>query len=126
MPPPGERATRRAADRLDSWKEVAVYLRRGERTVQRWEREEGLPVHRLQHEKRGSIYAYKPELDEWRDARGSRLESPARIREESFVSIAVLPSAGGPASGDGELVQCRQFVLRFRDFSVRVSVTAPG
>ena len=37
-------------DRLDSWKEIAAYLGRGVRTVQRWEREEGLPVHRLAHE----------------------------------------------------------------------------
>ena len=35
--------------RLDSWKEIAAYLGRGIRTVQRWEREEGLPVHRLAH-----------------------------------------------------------------------------
>src|ERR1041385_1511743 len=35
--------------RLDSWKAIAAYLGRGVRTVQRWEREEGLPVHRLTH-----------------------------------------------------------------------------
>src|SRR5437867_9654696 len=39
------------ADRLDSWKEIAAYLRRSPRTVQRWERQEGLPVHRLVHDK---------------------------------------------------------------------------
>lgn len=33
--------------RLDSWKEIAAYLCRGERTVKRWERERSLPVHRL-------------------------------------------------------------------------------
>jgi hypothetical protein len=48
--------------RLDSWKEIAAYLRRGVRTVQRWEREEGLPVHRLAHDKRGSVYARREEL----------------------------------------------------------------
>ncbi len=36
-----------SGERLDSWKEIAAYLKRGARTVQRWEREEGLPVHRL-------------------------------------------------------------------------------
>src|SRR3954463_10845884 len=46
-----------AAPRLDSWKEIAAYLRRGVRTVQRWERDEGLPVHRLAHGKRGRGYA---------------------------------------------------------------------
>ena len=31
--------SRNAGDRLDSWKEVATYLKLGARTVQRWERE---------------------------------------------------------------------------------------
>jgi TolB-like protein/tetratricopeptide (TPR) repeat protein len=52
-------------DRLDSWKDIAAYLRRGVRTVIRWEQEEGLPVHRLPHQKRGSVYAHPQELDAW-------------------------------------------------------------
>jgi Tol biopolymer transport system component len=52
-------------ERLDSWKEVASYLGRGVTTVQRWEQEEGLPVHRLPHAKRGSVFAYRRELDQW-------------------------------------------------------------
>lgn len=55
--------------RLDSWKEVAAYLRREVRTVQRWEKREGLPVHRHFHNKVGSIYAFKTEIDEWRRSR---------------------------------------------------------
>ena len=55
--------------RLDSWKEIAAYLGRGIRTVQRWEREEGLPVHRLAHEKRGSVYARREELAAWWESR---------------------------------------------------------
>ena len=51
------------SDRLDSWKEIAAYLRRGVSTVQRWEKEEGLPTHRLHHGKLGSVYAFKSELD---------------------------------------------------------------
>ena len=58
-----------SSDRLDSWKEIAVYLNRSVRTVRRWEWRERLPVHRLQHEKRGSVYAYKLELDSWRESR---------------------------------------------------------
>jgi phage terminase Nu1 subunit (DNA packaging protein) len=50
-------------DRLDSWKEIAGYLKRGVRTVQRWERVSGLPVHRL--DRQGSVFAYKAELDAW-------------------------------------------------------------
>jgi Tol biopolymer transport system component len=55
--------------RLDSWKEIAAYLGRGVRTVQRWEREEGLPVHRLGHDKRGSVYATREELAAWWESR---------------------------------------------------------
>ena len=51
--------------RLDSWKEIAAYLGRGVRTVQRWEREEGLPVHRLAHAERGSVFADPAELTDW-------------------------------------------------------------
>src|SRR6516162_1395242 len=61
--------------RLGSWKEIATYLGRGVRSVQRWEREEGLPVHRLSHLKRGSVYAYKNELDEWWASRAGSLAS---------------------------------------------------
>jgi tetratricopeptide (TPR) repeat protein len=63
------------ADRLESWKEIAAYLRRSERTVRRWEEAEGLPVHRLRHEKRGSVYAYASELDAWRQSRQQLLSA---------------------------------------------------
>jgi TolB-like protein len=51
--------------RLDSWKEIAAYLRKDVRTVQRWEKYEGLPVHRKPHEKLASVYAYVSELQAW-------------------------------------------------------------
>ena len=53
-------------ERLDSWKEIAQYLNRSERTVQRWERESGLPVRRVKSAKdAGSVYAIRSELDAW-------------------------------------------------------------
>jgi TolB-like protein/Tfp pilus assembly protein PilF len=58
--------------RLDSWKEIASYLNRSEKTVRRWEENEGLPVHRLVHEKRSTVYAYCGELDAWWNSRQSR------------------------------------------------------
>jgi eukaryotic-like serine/threonine-protein kinase len=58
------------SDRLDSWKEIAAHLNRSVRTVTRWEREEGLPVHRHLHSKAGSVYAYKAELEDWWKNRG--------------------------------------------------------
>jgi len=55
--------------RLESWKEIAAYLGRDVTTVRRWEKREGLPVHRLHHSRLGSVYAYTTELDAWRDER---------------------------------------------------------
>ena len=49
--------------RLDSWKEIAAYLKRDVTTVRRWEKREGLPVHRQLHERRDSVYAYPIEID---------------------------------------------------------------
>lgn len=63
-----------AGDRLDSWKEIAAHLGRSVRTVTRWEREEGLPVHRHLHSKSGSVFAYKSELDAWWTSRGEKIE----------------------------------------------------
>jgi TolB-like protein/Flp pilus assembly protein TadD len=51
-------------DRLNSWKEIAAYLKCSERTVRRWE-QEGLPVHRHPHKAKAAIYAYKAEIDAW-------------------------------------------------------------
>jgi tetratricopeptide (TPR) repeat protein len=51
--------------RLDSWKEIAVYLGKGERTAKRWESERSLPVHRLPGGGRGSVLAFTAELDAW-------------------------------------------------------------
>ncbi len=52
-------------DRLDSWKEIAAHLNRDVTTVQRWEKREGMPVHRHQHDRMGSVYASRAELDAW-------------------------------------------------------------
>ncbi len=54
---------------LESWKEIAAYLQRDVRTAKRWEKSEGLPVHRHQHLARSSVYAFASELEAWRQAR---------------------------------------------------------
>jgi TolB-like protein len=81
------------ADRLDSWKEIAAYLRRDVRTVQRWEKKEALPVYRHQHDKLGSVYAYKVELDKWFHTRQQEgAESPMGPGgKEEKIKLAVLP-----------------------------------
>ena len=63
-------------DRLDSWKEIALFLNRTVRTIQRWERTEGLPVHRHLHAKSSSVYAYMEEVVAWQSSRSP--ESPVK------------------------------------------------
>jgi Tol biopolymer transport system component len=67
-------------DRLESWKEIAAYLRRDVTTVQRWEKREGMPVHRHLHDKAGSVYAFREELDVWTEGRkpAPAVAEPAR------------------------------------------------
>src|SRR5688572_6164920 len=67
MSPESNEAGRRV---LTSWKAIAAFFDRDVRTVQRWEEEEGLPVHRHWHRRQGSVYAYADELDAWRRGRG--------------------------------------------------------
>lgn len=89
--PSGENSgLRTSSDRLDSWKAVAGYLGRSDKTVRRWEEKEGLPIHRLHHDKRGSIYAYKEELDAWWQLRRNTIEA-----EEILP-----PDPGTPAQED--------------------------
>ena len=71
---PVPRATSTTTDqRLDSWKEIATYLKRDVTTVQRWEKREGMPVHRHVHDKLGSVYAFRSELDVWSSSRNPGL-----------------------------------------------------
>lgn len=65
-----------ATDRLDSWKEIASYLRREVRTVQLWEKREGLPIHRHFHKQLGSVFAFRSELDAWRSQASARSGEP--------------------------------------------------
>src|SRR5271170_1348242 len=66
-------------DRLDSWKKIASYLKRDVSTVQRWERREAMPIHRHLHDKQGSVFAFRSELNAWWISRRARLaqESPS-------------------------------------------------
>jgi Tol biopolymer transport system component len=73
-------------DRLDSWKEIAAYLNRDVTTVQRWEKREGMPVHRHLHDKLGSVYASRTELDEW--ARGRKLPVAPENGHDAALRVA--------------------------------------
>ena len=83
--------------RLDSWKEIASFLGRGIRTVQRWEREEGLPVRRLPHAQRGSVFAHANELSAWWERRQITAEpapqTPLRTDSEARVDRVTIAAA---------------------------------
>jgi ElaB/YqjD/DUF883 family membrane-anchored ribosome-binding protein len=65
---------------LNSWKEVATYMGRGVRTVQRWEQELGLPVRRPRGKSRSAVIAFRSELDQWlRRAPGEILQQEQAV-----------------------------------------------
>lgn len=79
--------------RLDSWKEIASYLKRDIRTVQLWEKHEGLPVHRHAHSTRASVYAYVAEIDAWQRKRQPQNEELTSLRQPSAQSLKVAAGA---------------------------------
>src|SRR5258708_15934639 len=88
-----------ASERLDSWKEIAGYLKRDERTVRRWEKD-WLPVHRHRNKKQAAVYAYRPDIDAWRCHGSSRLEEleqiqvpDGRLRITWFVPVCLACAA---------------------------------
>src|SRR5271154_5510591 len=95
--------------RLDSWKEIAAFLGRDERTVNRWEKELGLPVHRLPGTK-GRVYAFADELLAWRaapriagaalpDKTPSSLPGPETSSARITIINAQHPVSDGGSSG---------------------------
>ena len=85
-------------DRLDSWKEIATYLNRDVTTVQRWEKREDMPVHRHLHDRIGSVYASRSELDAW-------------VRGRNFPAE---PESGNNVSSTGPTALPRHAVLTSR------------
>ena len=129
--------------RLESWKEIAAYLRRDVRTVQRWEQSDGLPIHRHKRPHRSIPYAYKSELDAWWTSRsnvaasdGNHVDSNSpehnlsRRRSDGWprrylagvaaavlVSVAAYGLGRGLRRGDGAYASESIAVLPFLDLS---------
>jgi tetratricopeptide (TPR) repeat protein len=94
-------------DRLDSWKEIASYLKREVRTVQIWEKKEGLPVHRHFHNLLGTVFAFRSEIEAWGKQQAARqakndLSAPLLSQDEANaprpiqIEIAALPELDSP------------------------------
>ena len=86
-------SARSPEDRLDSWKEIAAYLNRDVTTVQRWEKREGMPIHRHLHARMGSVYASRAELDTW-----ARTRNPPAAQEDGNDAPSPNPPAPPPRS----------------------------
>lgn len=106
---------------LESWKQIAAYLDRSERTVRRWEAYEGLPVHRREHEKQDTVFAFRHEIEAWSRLR-TRCPGPSSdIEPENLPAPKPLPNAylaehdaitrtmhryiAGARAGDGDLMR---------------------
>jgi hypothetical protein len=79
-----------ASHRLNSWKEIALYLQVETRTAMRWEVLRGLPVHRIPGGKRNAVYAYREEIDAW-------LRGHAPAAEENVENQGVKSEKEGTA-----------------------------
>ena len=92
-------------DRLDSWKEISAYMGRHVRTVIRWEKQKGLPVHRVPGGERQSVYAYAHELDEWLRSQGSEIDSSpdAESKEPGTEISASAPDSNAAMAAVQEL-----------------------
>src|SRR5688572_5086126 len=129
QPRPADSPPDSAADRLDSWKEIAAYLKRDVSTVQRWEKKEGLPVHRHVHDKLGSVYAFRAELEDWRRA-GHPIEGDVAakvpvVRHSSWrraIASAVVVVVGGLLVG---LVVWRFWPVPAQPLSARFEYLLP-
>ena len=87
--------------RLDSWKEIASFFDRDERTVRRWEKERSLPIHRVPGGGRGGVFAYADELGEWLKGRADELESgeteaPKALPDSPAVEPSPTPAGLAP------------------------------
>lgn len=80
------------SDRLDSWKEICTYLGRDRRTLGRWERERGMPVHRIPGGNKPRIFALTSEIDVWlRSGASGPASSTREALEPDAPVVAVLP-----------------------------------
>jgi len=90
-------------DRLNSWKQIASALNREVRTVQMWEKQEGLPIHRHFHNRRSTVFASRAEIQSWAKRRAEmRLPGGAAELAPKFAAphhdrIAVMLPAALPA-----------------------------
>ncbi|WP_119392770.1 tetratricopeptide repeat protein [Taklimakanibacter lacteus] len=81
--------------RLNSWKEIAAFFGRDERTVKRWEHQRGLPVHRFPGDGRSPVYAYRRDLETWlRNGKAPVARSDAAATKQPSPEVKELHLTG--------------------------------
>ena len=99
-----------APEFFSGWKDIASYLGKGVRTVQRYEIELGLPVRRPAGKSRGSVVATRSELDAWVSA------SPIR---EAFQLTRITPAGVTSAAQEIKSTVLEMRILRDQMLDVR-------
>jgi hypothetical protein len=85
------------SNRLDSWKAIAEYLGRDVSTARRWEKTAGLPVRRLPGSNGRSVFAYRGEIDAWRNsAPAAELESPPVTALDPAIASSIADEPAVP------------------------------
>jgi TolB-like protein len=92
--------------RLDSWKQIAAYLGKDIRTVQLWEKNEGLPIHRLTHTARANVFAHSDELDAWLSNRQTKPAAAAPLPPPVAPALPVSRRARWGYLGTAAVVVC--------------------
>ena len=121
MPEPNTPPRNTPQKTLESWKQIAAYLERSERTVRRWEATEGLPVHRREHEKQDTVFAYKHEIEAWNRLRTkcpdatmhdeaealtpAVLDANTYLTEHDAITRTMHLYIAGCRAGDGDLMR---------------------
>jgi TolB-like protein/predicted DNA-binding transcriptional regulator AlpA len=89
-----QRVEMRDKEILHSWKEISEYLGRDRKTCFRWEKELGLPIHRIDEDSlRSKVFAYKSEIDKWLNEKANHIELKKRPFMEKKWVIPGLVSA---------------------------------
>ena len=74
-------------DVLDGWKEIANYLGKSVKTIQRWEKNSDFPVQRVPG--RRSVFAFRHDIDEWMKLKSGNHadDSPEYPEKETAVPV---------------------------------------
>jgi hypothetical protein len=80
-----------ARPQLHGWKDIATYFGRSVRTVQRWERDFGLPVRRYGMGRAELVHAYLDDLELWKSSAEAQAARWAGVRDDDAAAMAPIP-----------------------------------